>query len=95
MRLKAILPFVAIAVSLCACETLTPQEQRARDEQTCSSYGFRHSTDNFANCLMRLDLDRRADYRSFRDSQDDDFFWGGPTVIVGSGYGYGGHRHWH
>jgi hypothetical protein len=43
---------------------------------------------------MRLDLDRRADARSFRDSNDD-FFWGGPTVIVGGGYGYGGRHHWH
>jgi hypothetical protein len=95
MRFKAALPLMAIALALSACETLTPQEQRARDEQTCGGYGFRRGTDNFANCLMRLDLDRRADYRSFRDSQDDDFFWGGPTVIVGGGYGYGGRRQWH
>ena len=95
MRFKAAFSILATVVLLSGCETLTPQEQRARDEQTCSSYGFRHGTDSFANCLMRLDLDRRADYRSFRDSQNDDFLWGGPTVIVGGAYGYGGHRHWH
>jgi hypothetical protein len=94
MRFQAVLSILATVVLLSGCETLTPQEQRARDEQTCNSYGFRRGTDNFANCLMRLDLDRRADYRSFRDSQNDDF-WGGPTVIVGGGYGYGGHRHRH
>jgi hypothetical protein len=95
LRFNAVLLLMAIVLALSACQTLTPQEQRARDEQTCSGYGFKRATDNFANCLMRLDLDRRADYRGFRDSQDDDFFWGGPTVIVGGGYGYGGHRHWH
>lgn len=93
MRVQAVLPFIALALALSACQTITPEEQRARDVQTCSGYGFKRSSDNFANCLMRLDLDRRADARSFRDSNDD-FFWGGPTVIVGGGY-YGGHRHWH
>jgi len=94
MRIQAVLTFVGLALALSACETITPAEQRARDGQTCIGYGFKRNSDNFANCLMRLDLDRRADARSFRDSNDD-FFWGGPSVIVGGGYGYGGRHHWH
>ncbi|PZM09104.1 hypothetical protein [Rhizobium tubonense] len=93
MRVQAVLPSIALALALSACQTITPEEQRTRDVQTCSGYGFKRGSDGFANCLLRLDLDRRADARSFRDSNDD-FFWGGPTVIVGGGY-YGGHRHWH
>jgi hypothetical protein len=79
-----------MALALSACQSLTPEQQRAADEATCGGYGFKSGTTPFANCLMNQDLDRRADARSFRDSNDD-FFWGGPTVIVGGGYG----RHWH
>lgn len=92
MRISVILPLVVLAAALAACQTITPEQQRAADESKCAGYGFRPGTSNFANCMMKLDLDRNADRRAFMYGDDDDFFWG-PTVVVGGGY-YGGHRHW-
>ncbi|MBB3563223.1 hypothetical protein FHX06_004567 [Rhizobium sp. BK512] len=59
-----ILPLLAVlAAGLAACQTLTPEERRARDEQTCTGYGFKRGTDGFATCLQRIELDRRAQAR--------------------------------
>ncbi|KAA0699785.1 hypothetical protein DTW90_10590 [Neorhizobium sp. P12A] len=90
MHISRILCLIALAAVVSACQTLTPEQQRAADEAKCSGYGFKLGTPPFANCLMNLDLDRRADQRAFMYG-DNDPFWGGPTVIVGGGYG----RHWH
>ncbi|WP_183647465.1 hypothetical protein [Brucella daejeonensis] len=60
------------------CTTMTPEQRRAADEQTCRSYGFKARTDAFANCLMRLDLDRRADRRAWQNQMD---FYDRPMVI--------------
>ncbi|MGV1790785.1 hypothetical protein [Rhizobium sp. A37_96] len=88
MRIAAsVLSLLAITLMLSSCQTA--EEIRAADEARCSSYGFRHGTENFANCLMNQDLSRRADQRAFMESNDD-FFWG-PTVVVG-GPGYYYHR---
>lgn len=43
---------------------ITAEERQARDEQTCREYGFRKRNDAFAECLQRLDLDRRAQGRA-------------------------------
>ena len=51
------------AAALAGCTTITPEEQRAADEQTCRSYGFTRKNDAFAECLQRLELDRRAERR--------------------------------
>jgi len=69
---------VALLAGLAGCQTLTPQERRALDEQQCRSYGFRPGTDAFAECLQRIDLDRRADYR-FRMAEMDR--WDEPLVV--------------
>ena len=63
----------ALAIVLAGCQTMTPAERRAADEDKCLSYGFRRGTDRFAECLQRIDLDRRADARSLRDSN---YGWG-------------------
>ena len=65
---SAVLAFIAIG--LAACTTMTPQERRALDEETCRSYGFRAGTDAFAACLQRIDLDRRAEARASRAEFD-------------------------
>lgn len=54
---------------LAACQTMTPEERRAADERTCTNYGFKPRTDAMAQCLLDLELDRRADMRSWRDQQ--------------------------
>lgn len=47
-----LLPVVALTVLLSGC--LTPEEQRAADEQRCRDYGFKKRNDAFAECLQRL-----------------------------------------
>jgi len=77
MRLATLFA-ILLPVLIAACQTITPEQQRAIDTQTCSSYGFKRGTTPFADCLMRLDLDRRADRRA----QLND-----PVIIYGPGYG--------
>ena len=57
-----ILALIAVA-ALAGCQTMTPEERRAADEATCRSYGFGTRNDAFAECLQRIDLDRRAAHR--------------------------------
>jgi len=59
----------ALMLMLAGCQTMTPEERRAADERRCAGYGFRPGTDAMAGCLLDLDLDRRADMRSWRDHQ--------------------------
>ncbi|MFL5019745.1 MAG: hypothetical protein ACJ8EW_26860 [Rhizobium sp.] len=81
----------AIVAGLSACQTMTPEERRAADEQRCLGYGFRRGTDGFATCLQRIDLDRRAESRAQSAELMNDMAWdlNGPYV-------YGNHwRHHH
>ncbi|MGO7211142.1 hypothetical protein ACC817_21285 [Rhizobium ruizarguesonis] len=65
MRIRLLITVMAtIVAGLSACQTMTPEERRAADEQRCLSYGFRRGTDGFATCLQRIDLDRRAESRA-------------------------------
>ncbi|MBI1622678.1 hypothetical protein [Aquamicrobium zhengzhouense] len=52
----------ALLVFLAGC--VTAEEQRAMDEETCRSYGFSKRNDAMAECLLRLELDRRAERRA-------------------------------
>ncbi|WP_309085440.1 hypothetical protein [Chelativorans sp.] len=69
---------VCLLIGLSACETITPEQRRALDEQQCRSYGFRPRTDAFAECLQRIDLDRRAQIRAAMDRFDR---WDDPIVV--------------
>ncbi|AGA64549.1 putative lipoprotein [Liberibacter crescens BT-1] len=66
------------SILLSSCKTITPEEQRAYDESKCYSYGFKAKTEGFASCMMKLDLDRRSDYRAQRiisaESMRDPFY---------------------
>ncbi|MGO6746406.1 hypothetical protein ELI00_03740 [Rhizobium ruizarguesonis] len=65
MRIRLLITVMAtIVAGLSACQTMTPEERRAADEQRCLGYGFRRGTDGFATCLQRIDLDRRAESRA-------------------------------
>lgn len=60
------------------CTTMTPEERRAKDQQTCRDYGFKKRNDAFAACMQRLDLDRQADRRANRvamNAWEDDFWY--------------------
>jgi len=59
-----IIPVMLAAALLAGCTTMSPEEQRAADEATCRSYGFSGRNDAFAECLQRIELDRRAERRA-------------------------------
>ncbi|MCV0396171.1 MAG: hypothetical protein K5872_04660 [Rhizobiaceae bacterium] len=61
------------------CTTITPEEQRAKDEEECRGYGFRASGDAFAQCLLQLELDRRAARRAMSARLDH---WDRPRPVV-------------
>ncbi len=71
MRIWCLAAMGAIAAMLCSC--VTPAEQRAMDQQTCSGYGFKAGTDAFANCMMRTsqqrDAEEAADLQAMRQRQ--------------------------
>lgn len=73
IRLAAL---AATALFLAGCQTAA--EVRANDEDKCRAYGFRPNTDAFAECLQRIDLDRRA---AFRATRMEPFMWNQPMVI--------------
>ncbi|WP_042118024.1 hypothetical protein [Rhizobium etli] len=82
MRVPLIFTILALAASLSACQTMTPEERRAADERQCLSYGFRRGTDGFATCLQRIDLDRRAESRAASAEMMDRMAWdlNGPYI---------------
>lgn len=54
----------ALAAISAGCTTMSEQDRRAADEAKCRSYGFLKKNDAFAECLQRIDLERRAELRS-------------------------------
>lgn len=54
----------ALPFLLVGCQSMTVEERRAHDRQTCRDYGFRYLNDAFAECMMRLDLERKAARRT-------------------------------
>lgn len=70
---------LAAALLLSACQTVTPEERRARDQQTCSGFGFKPGTEAMARCLLDLELDRRAQSRSLQQ-QNAQMMWS-PAII--------------
>ena len=55
IMMKALLIVCAVALSACAGD---PGRVAAADERTCAGYGFRPGTDAYANCRMRLQIQR-------------------------------------
>ncbi|MBY5358831.1 hypothetical protein HFO97_02300 [Rhizobium leguminosarum] len=83
MRIRLLITALAtIVAGLSACQTMTPEERRAADEQRCLGYGFRRGTDGFATCLQRIDLDRRAESRAQSAELMNDMAWdlNGPYI---------------
>ncbi|XUY27383.1 hypothetical protein RMR21_003175 [Agrobacterium sp. rho-8.1] len=80
MRVSIVLSALAATLALSACQTLSPEERRARDDTTCRGYGFRPNTDQMAGCLLDLDLDRRADARAWQAQSSRDMFYR-PVVV--------------
>ena len=72
-----LLPVLALTVPLAGC--ITPEQQYAADEAKCRSYGFKKRNDAFAECMQRLDLDRKA---RLRGGPYVDGFAGGAVVVI-------------
>jgi len=69
-----VLPVIGLSILLAGC--ITPEQQKTADEERCRSYGFKHRNDAFAECMQRLDLDRRARLR------DGPYRGGLNTVVI-------------
>ena len=65
MRPHHLVLFAALAGMLASCQTMTPEERRAADQNKCAGYGFKQGTEGMARCLLDLDLDRSADQREW------------------------------
>ncbi|TPM28110.1 hypothetical protein [Mesorhizobium sp. B2-3-4] len=61
---RRIVMAVALAAISAGCTAVSAEDRRAADEAKCRSYGFLKKNDAFAECLQRIDLDRRAELRS-------------------------------
>lgn len=75
---RTILIAALAALVLSGC-TVSAEERRIRDQQTCRGYGFVEGSEAFANCMLQLDLDRRAARREALNSAPPLF---PPTVVV-------------
>ncbi|WP_337182735.1 hypothetical protein [Shinella sp.] len=71
----AVLAVTALVVAGCQ----TAEEARMADENRCVGYGFRPRTDAFAECLQRIDLDRRY---ALRQASRDALYMPPPVIIV-------------
>lgn len=56
MRTAIVLTAGLLALAGC----VSPEEQRAADQQTCAGYGFAPGTDAFAHCMMSTAQQRTA-----------------------------------
>ncbi|TYR29460.1 hypothetical protein FY036_21560 [Mesorhizobium microcysteis] len=61
--MKPTIPLIVALAALAGCTT-TLEERRAADEAVCRDYGFRQGSEAFAECLQRIELDRRAERRA-------------------------------
>ena len=62
---------LAVLLLISGCQTMSPAERRAADMETCRNYGFKRNNDALAECMMRLDLDRRQARRENAARRDD------------------------
>lgn len=81
MRLT-LAPILVLSALASGCVSVTPEEQRAADEEKCRSYGFTRKNDAFAECLQRLELDRRAERRSNATAMRDPWLYATPRVVI-------------
>lgn len=81
MRFLLVTGTLLAALTLSACQTMTPEQRRAADEAKCATYGFRTGSEAMARCLLDIDLDRRAEARSFAE-RNADFMWYRQPVII-------------
>lgn len=64
--MRALTSFALVALGILLSGCMSAQDLRAADEAKCRAYGFKHNNDAFAECLQRIELDRRAESREMR-----------------------------
>jgi hypothetical protein len=65
--MKWTIALACVALLLAGC--VSPEKQRAMDEQTCAGYGFSQGTDAFANCMMTTAQKRQEQQAADRRQQ--------------------------
>lgn len=81
MQKLAITVVLAATTLLTACQSLSPEAVRQRDEARCqTAYGFKLGTDEMAQCLLDLDMDRRAESRAMQRRMHNDLMFR-PVVV--------------
>lgn len=68
MRSYAFLPLFVVFATAASCQTDSPQQQHAADQAKCTGYGYQIGTDQFANCMMKLDSKRENQAASQQQS---------------------------
>lgn len=68
MRASAAMIGLCLCMLLSGCETVSPQQQHAADQDRCASYGYQPGTDKFADCMMST-ANRRDDAKTAQDNQ--------------------------
>lgn len=72
-------PLIAVLLAatslLTACQSLSPEELRQRDEQRCQTYGFKLGSEGMAKCLLDIDMDRRAESRAMQNRMHHDLMY--------------------
>jgi len=73
MMLRVVAALAAVVLSGCAAvRPLTPEQLRAIDGNRCASFGFKRKSNDFAQCVMWLSLQREteeaADRRAWMQS---------------------------
>jgi hypothetical protein len=73
---RALAGSLALGCALLLAGCVSPEEQRAMDQQKCAGYGFQPETVAFANCMMstsqQRDAQQAADHRAFQDRMAQD-----------------------
>lgn len=61
-----LLPILLLPLAAAGC--VSAEDQRAADQDRCSSYGYRPGTNAFADCMMSQDFKRDDDQRRTMES---------------------------
>ena len=68
MRVASLSILATVVGLLAGC--VSPEEQKAMDQQTCAGYGFTPGTDAFAHCMMTTAQQRDAQAAANRRAAD-------------------------
>lgn len=68
---KIAIPLLAcFGLLLGGCQTISPEQQHATDQNRCAGYGYQPGTDKFADCMRHVD-NRREDQAAAQSQRDD------------------------